>query len=139
MIELNEKALRRRAKELFGAAGGIHDSAARALLLFYSAECGLKAIYMSRYMLKTTASVNGAVQSAASYKHSIDKLIRVLRIPPASLPHSPGKLALRAPPGEEVYVGDLNQVWRYGATLVTPNSAIPWLESVVAYVLKELR
>lgn len=139
MIELSDKALRRRAKELHGAAGGVEEEASRALLLFYAAECGLKAIYMQKFMLKTTSSSNAAAKSPASFKHNIDDLIKALKLPPVTLAHSPGKLTLRPPVIGDVHVGDLNQVWRYGATLATPNSAVQWLETVVAYALKELR
>lgn len=139
MIELNDKALKRRAKELHGAANLLGEEASRALLLFYAAECGLKAIYMQKFMLKTTASSNAAAKSPASFKHNLDDLIKALKLPPRSLSHTPGKLSLRAPAMDEVHVGDLNQVWRYGATLATPNAAVQWLETVVAYALKELR
>lgn len=46
VIELNDKALKRRAKELHSAANLLIEEESRALLLFYAAECGLKAIYM---------------------------------------------------------------------------------------------
>lgn len=139
MIELNDKTLRRRAQELHVAAAALADPASKALLLFYAAECGLKAIYMRKFKLKTTASSNGSAKAISSFKHNIDAIIRALKIPPIALAHSPGNLSLKAPAVAEVYVGDLNQVWRYGATLATPNNAVPWLEAVVAYALKELK
>lgn len=139
MIELNDKALKRRAKELHGAASSLDEESSRALLLFYAAECGLKAIYMQKFMLRTTASSNAAAKSPASFKHNLDDLIKALKLPPRALRHSPGKLSLRPPATDDIRVGDLNQVWRYGATLATPNTAVQWLETVVAYALKELR
>ncbi|MBU1377845.1 MAG: hypothetical protein KKA30_17890 [Alphaproteobacteria bacterium] len=94
---------------------------------------------MRKFKLKNTASSNGSAKPTSSFKHNIDAIIKALKIPPIALAHSPGGLSLKAPAAGEVYVGDLNQVWRYGATLATPNNAVPWLEAVVAYALKELK
>jgi hypothetical protein len=138
LIDLPQKTLRRRARELFGAAAEVTDLDSRALLLFYAAECGLKAIYMARNVLKTTSAAHAA-RSAASFNHRLDEIIVALKIPAATLAHQPGALSLRAPASTTVAVGELNQVWRYGATLAAPNIAVPWLEAVVTYALKELR
>ncbi|WP_326879943.1 hypothetical protein [Aliidongia sp.] len=109
-------------------------------MLFYAAECGLKAIYMAKNVLKTTSATNAAAtRSASSFNHRLDDIIVALKIPRSAIEHQPGALNLRTPPNTPVAVGELNQVWRYGATLATPNFAVPWLETVVAYTLKELR
>src|SRR3546814_18952251 len=84
---------------------------------------------MQRYMLKTTMSSNRVAKSPASFKHNIDELILSLKLRPMILSHSPGRLSLRSPVTQEVRVGDLNQVWRYGAALPTPNNAFQFLEA----------
>src|SRR3546814_17494758 len=83
----------------------MNEEASRALLLFYAAECGLKAIYMQRFMLKTTMSSNRVAKSPASFKHNIDELILALKLRPMILSHSPGRLSLRSPRSEERRVG----------------------------------
>jgi hypothetical protein len=138
LIEISQKTLRRRAHELARSAQDVDDAYSRALLLFYAAECGLKAVYMAVNVLKTTGASHSA-PAAASFSHRLDDLIIALRIPASSLLPRPSPVHLRAPPNTTVAVGELNQIWRYGESVVQPNDCVDWLERVVAYVTKELR
>lgn len=136
MIELPQKALKRRYHELYKAALEVSNENLRALLLFYSAECGLKAIYMARNALKTTAASH-TVKSASSFNHRLDDLIVALRIPSATIATRPSDLAIRGSTNA-VSVGELNQVWRYGGSLAAQTAVSAWLEAVVLYAKKEL-
>ena len=136
VIDLPQKALRRRSQELAKAASEVSNENSRALLLFYSAECGLKAIYMAKNALKST-SASHSVKSASSFNHRIDDLIIALKVPSATVAPRPADLALKGTT-TVVSVGELNQVWRYGGSLADQTTILIWLEAVVAYAKKEL-
>lgn len=136
MIDLSDKALRRRAFELAKAADEVSDGSSRALLLFYSAECGLKAIYMRRNSLKSTESSNAA-RSASSFSHRLDDLIVILRLPAATVAPRPADLTVKGAP-QPAAVGELNQIWRYGGALAAHDAVVNWLERIVTYLKKEL-
>ncbi|MBB1248217.1 hypothetical protein [Rhizobium sp. G21] len=134
MIDLPQKALKRRAGELAKAAGEVTNENSRALLLFYAAECGLKAIYMARNVLRTTSSSHSA-RAATYFVHRLDELIVELKIPASTIAPRPASCVFA---GKAVPVGELNQVWRYGGTLEDQPAVLKWLEILVAYVKKEL-
>lgn len=136
MIDLTQKALRRRSHELANAACNVADEKARALLLFYSAECGLKAIWMAKNALQKTSSSHSA-RSATSFVHKLDDILVALRVPTTTIATRPSVLTLQDPPGS-VSVGELNQVLRYGGTLTDQAGVMVWLEALVSYVKKEL-
>lgn len=122
------KTLKRRAREL--AAASCSDDNAEALLLFYSAECGLKALYMSRNSMRNANDAN-AMPAARSYGHKLDQLISVLKIPPSALPLRPTGLTLRN--GARIAVADLHQAWRYGERIVNHPDVVTWLKSIISY------
>ncbi len=134
MIDLPQKALRRRAGELAKAAGEVTNQNSRALLLFYAAECGLKAIYMANNVLHTTSSSHTA-KAATFFVHRLDDLIVELKVPASTIAPRPASCMFQ---GKAVAVGELNQVWRYGGTLEEQPAILSWLENLVAYVRKEL-
>jgi len=136
VIDLTQKALRRRTNELAEAASAVTDDKARALLLFYAAECGLKAIWMAKNALQKTSSSHSA-PSASSFVHRLDDILIQLRVPATTVATRPLVLTLQDPPGS-VKVGQLNQVLRYGGTLTDQAGVMAWLESLVSYVKKEL-
>lgn len=137
LIHLNDRALRRRAKELYAASQQPVDPDSRALLLFYAAECGLKALYLRYYKLTDTGASTASAQSASWYNHRLDDLITALRIARRAVPPRPDAITLRG--GTSTNVDSLHQVWRYGAVLEPAPPVLEWLGGVVEYVLGELR
>lgn len=137
LLDVNAAALRRRLMDMAAAADCV-DAASGRLLRFYALECGLKAMFMQRYKLKTTADrTSASKRSASEFKHNIDQIIRHIGIPPARLAHVP--TAMHNSEGHAVPVSELHQAWRYGATVVAPDAADQWLSDGVAYVMGELR
>jgi hypothetical protein len=60
LLDFAYKTFRRRTTELAAAASKDIDKASKGVLLFYAAECGLKAVYMSRNSLRLTSDKNAA-------------------------------------------------------------------------------
>lgn len=121
---------------MHAAAQQLAEAESRALLLFYAAECGLKALYLQKFRLKDTSSTNASAREAAYFNHRLDSLIVALRVAPQTLPPRPSELTLRS--GTAINVDTLHQAWRYGAPLATEQPVIGWLEKVIEYALKEL-
>lgn len=133
LINPSALALRRRSEELFASAGReqSHNADSAALLLFYAAECGLKAIYMLRNNLKTTDEVRGNALSARSYGHNIRNLIQALNISRASIRACPQIVIKRT--GQ---VGDpaiLHEAWRYGEKIHHTSAVCEWLTSLIEW------
>jgi hypothetical protein len=137
LIHLNDRALRRRAKELYAASQQPVDPDSSALLLFYAAECGLKALYLRYYKLRDTGADSASARPASWYNHRLDDLIIALRIAERIVPPRPTSLTLRD--GLTTSVDSLHQVWRYGAVLEPAAPVLAWLQKVVEYVIRELR
>ena len=127
MIRFSASALRRRAKELKAAAARekAHNLDAAALLMFYAAECGLKAVHMSRNGLKDTDEERGGARAASRYGHRIHDLAGDLRVPVA-LAKPPAQIALM-PGGQVVAVERYHEVWRYGGRIDTTVLLFEWL------------
>jgi hypothetical protein len=134
MISPPQKTLRRRAHELNLSATRERDKDAdtAALLLFYAAECGLKAIHMQRHNLKTTSDARGSVDCAEDYGHRIDKLINDLRIPKSIVSGAPSIMLVRT--GDSAKVKHLHEAWRYGEKIKATETIFEWLSSIVKWV-----
>ncbi len=96
---------------------------AHRLLLFYSVECGLKAVYLKRMNLDLFDS---STVSEKMFSHDINHLLdelkagRGLRLTShfeLPLYKKNGKLISRKPLSSE-----LNQAWRYGGKLIDPEN-----------------
>lgn len=133
MIDPSMPTLRRRAKELQAAASRelANDQDAGALLLFYAAECALKASYMQRNNLKNSGESRAGALPARSFLHNLQRLIDALNIPRASLNVAPPKMLTRS--GLPVDVSSLHQAWRYGEKINETVLICEWLNSIVEW------
>jgi len=129
-------ALKRRAEEL-------HSSACRempvnpecgGLLLFYAAECSLKAAYMYKNNLRHTGEQRGQYKAARSFVHNLKDLVTALNIPAASLPKTPEVFLVRN--GERNEISDLHQAWRYGEKIRETATIIQWLTKLIEWCKK---
>jgi hypothetical protein len=130
-IDPNHKTLRRRSTELRSASDACPDQDTRALLLFYAAECMLKALYMMRFSLRSTSAENAKAKSARFYAHRLDNLLIALQTRNSDCPARPGVIQLKN--GEPIDVGQLHEAWRYGEKVDQQHGVIAWLGQVIAY------
>ncbi|WAP56394.1 hypothetical protein [Streptomyces sp. S465] len=117
VLHVGVKALRRRRDELRGSAesieahGELGDLATVGLLLFYSAECGLKERLLCRQKLRGTEALEPT--------HDLRKLAKDLNLP-RTLGARLDRLQscrLHASGSKAIPLADLHQAWRYGAKL----------------------
>jgi len=81
------------------------------MLLFYTVECGLKALYMKRNNLKNTGIDNPSNESASHFGHDLNRILAKLIINKKI----PKTLAIN--PEQQIEPADLHAVWRYGRNL----------------------
>jgi hypothetical protein len=118
-VHVSVGALRRRRDQLSSAADSVDanatqgDVATVCLLLFYAAECGLKAQLLLRQGHRNTTALEEDVQ------HDLRRLAKQLRLPRivgARLDRLQScKLSSSA--GDTIALAELHQAWRYGAKL----------------------
>jgi len=133
MIDPSATTLRRRSNELqiAGHRQLETDPDSGALLLFYAAECALKALYMQRNNLKNTDDARGGVSSARSYVHYLLRLIGALNIPRASVKVPPPIILSRS--GISINISDTHQAWRYGEKINDTSVICEWLNSIIEW------
>lgn len=133
MVDLNLKALRRRSRELHDSYGREESSNldSAALLLFYSAECGLKSIYMERNNLRDTSSSTISAESARSFGHNLIALVKILNVPASKV--GPPPIAKTVRVSAPVAVVALHEAWRYGEKLTPTEDICEWLISIVKW------
>ncbi len=136
MINPTFRTLKRRGVELRGAANNCEDEDSAALLLFYSAECLLKALYISTFSLKDADHSTASTVSARSYSHQLDRIMKALRIRPVDVPPRPSSMQLRN--GNKLEVGDFHQAWRYGEKVDGHHDVVQWLQNIITYVENRL-
>ncbi len=93
---------------------------AHRLLLFYAVETGLKAVVLKQEALSHTQD------RFFEIKHDLNKILRDLRVGRnLYLPNSILLMDLKDHPNPKrnIRIGDLNQVWRYGAKAVNPTDS----------------
>jgi len=117
------------------AASTVKEGAAAALLLFYSAECGLKAAILDRHGLRSTSQLPPEFRS-----HDLQRLAKELRLPPQLR----GRMRPCASQKEDlgpVAFGDLHQAWRYGHALKKDHEeqAVTVLRELSDWCQRELR
>jgi hypothetical protein len=125
--------LRRRSEELFASAERErpHNIDSAALLLFYAAECGLKAAYMLQNNLKVADEERGNSRSARSYSHNIRSLIQALNISRASIKPSPQIVIQRSGQTGDPVI--LHEAWRYGEKIRDTGAVCEWLVSLIEW------
>ncbi|MEU9832030.1 hypothetical protein AB0D67_10880 [Streptosporangium sp. NPDC048047] len=111
------------------------EGASAALLLFYSVECGLKAVLLDQRNLRSTSELQKDLKS-----HNLRVLAKVLLLP-RSLCEQMVDCAGRRGPGERVDFGDLHQAWRYGRALEKKSEerAVAVLRELLSWCQQELR
>ncbi|MFJ2199615.1 hypothetical protein ACWGK6_40090 [Streptomyces violaceusniger] len=117
VLHVGVKDLRRRRDELRGSAesieaqGELGDLATVGLLLFYSAECGMKERLLIRQKLRGTESLDPT--------HDLRKLAKDLNLPRTLATRLDRLQSCRrhASARGAVSLADLHQAWRYGAKL----------------------
>lgn len=120
--------LRDQARHLFECSGNKDaPPAAACLLLFYAAECGLKAAILRHEGKRSTADLSAAQGGASLYSHNLDTLQRdlVLRLSGAEAPvrlrrcarAASGRGGKAIPQAGPVDYHQLHEAWRYGVTL----------------------
>jgi hypothetical protein len=135
LINPASKTFRRRTIEL-AATTSCNDADADALILFYAAECALKALYMSVNSLKLASDANGARNSARSFGHRLDLLITELKIAPKDVPSKPPALKLKS--GAPINVRHLHEAWRYGDKIQMHAEVVAWLKTILKFVHERL-
>ncbi len=136
MIAPPFRALRRRARELQEAAERerTQDEDTAALLLFYAAECALKAAYMDQHQLADTASETAQAPAASSFGHDLVRLIEALRVPAGAIGPLPAVTLQRS--GAACHRRALHEAWRYGEKISDTRSVFEWLSSIVIWARK---
>lgn len=140
MIVFSQRELTRAWKRAREAANKLPRSNAHRLLLFYAAECGLKATYLKRQNQDLLDSFIGE-----ALKHNLNRVLDRLNVgAQLKLPDDLQLQSLRGKDGammaRHCSCGDLNQVWRYGGELVQPqDSEIEiQLEKINEWIAKEI-
>lgn len=123
MVDVGVRQLRRsrdRLERRADAAQNEDDPQTAGLMLFYSAECGLKAEILTRSGSRDTTQLPGQLRS-----HDLRELAKELRLPASSWNAltacrrrgARGGAAQAAKPAPPVDSSSLHQAWRYGADL----------------------
>lgn len=114
MIIITRRELTRAFKSLVKAAECQSRDNSHRLLLFYAVECGLKSLYLKRVCKDVidgpTANLLGG--------HNLNKAMSELRFNDSL--HLPKKMSLsevNQTHSRQLHCGQLNEVWRYGASL----------------------
>ncbi|GAA3507565.1 hypothetical protein FHR32_001183 [Streptosporangium album] len=117
------------------ASHALEEGASTALLLFYSVECGLKAILLDRRNWRSTSDLPKHLKS-----HNLHDLAKELLLP-SPLCELMVDCTGRKGPGERVAFGDLHQAWRYGRALEKKGEerAIAVLRELLGWCQRELR
>ncbi|GHH70153.1 hypothetical protein GCM10017673_21570 [Streptosporangium violaceochromogenes] len=117
------------------ASKAMEEGAPAALLLFYGAECGLKAAILDRLALDSTSRLPQELKS-----HNLHRLAKELRLAP-QLCKRISPCASHKDDGEPVAFGDLHQAWRYGRALKKDHEeqALAVLRELVDWCQRELR
>ncbi|WP_436762687.1 hypothetical protein [Streptosporangium sp. V21-05] len=117
------------------ASSAVQGGAAAALLLFYSAECGLKAALIERLGLRSTSQLPPEFRS-----HDLQRLAKELRLAPQLCGRMRPCASLKEDKGP-VPFGDLHQAWRYGHALKKDHEeqALAVLHELLIWCQRELR
>jgi hypothetical protein len=118
-------------KKAFTMHGKVYKKAfdnSHRLILFYAAECGLKALFLKQRNLKDTNSS----QLAKTYSHQLDKIVKDC--------HIPAFVATFDNPGGKYPIKNFHEHMRYGVLIPNPplQSQFAYLEAIVNELEKQL-
>lgn len=92
-------------------------SSVHLLLLFYSVECGLKALILKHIKKNTTEDLNNFID-LSKHGHNINKLLKeLLKLHSSPQFHHMSFPALPYDRSKSATVSQYNQVWRYGVNV----------------------
>jgi len=109
------------------------------LLLFYAAECGLKAVYLKQQNCEILDDLVGK-----QVQHDLNRVLTILRVGAEYfLPTQMSLSQIAVKGGQQqrpCQAGTLNQVWRYGGVLigVTDTQVEKQLEKINEWIGKEI-
>ena len=97
------------------------------LLLFYAAECGLKAVLVRSKGVRTTAGLD-------ELTHNFSGMLRDLKIPPTVI-SVPPRFKLRGYASFSFESHAAHEAWRYGADIDTVDEAelVKWLRTLCSF------
>lgn len=140
MIPISNRELIKAWRELREASLTENRTNPHRLLLFYAAECGLKAVYLRE---------NGADildgEIANELRHDLNRVMDKLRIGKEYRLPTPLTLKPLRKAGTELHrsasCGDVNQIWRYGSNSTKPGDKVleQALEKVNEWIAGELK
>ncbi len=141
MIPFTRRELTRAWRDAQSASQAECRGNPHRLLLFYAAECGLKAVYLKQNSLEF---IDGEVGRQLS--HDLNRVMGLLRISnayflPSGLKLPPIKQKDRVEKQRNCEVGELNQVWRYGGVLMGDADKLveQQLEKINGWIAEEIR
>lgn len=146
MIPFSRQELVRAYRGAYNASKVIPRTNAHRLLLFYAAECGLKAVWLRQ---QNKNILDEPILTRIDKKpvlHDLNKMLDLLRAgKERMLPNDLNLPDLKTTGGATLKrkhtQGELNQAWRYGGSLTQPNcdnTLEAALENLNSWIEKEL-
>jgi hypothetical protein len=111
VISFTDRELQKAWRENQQAAKVGTRTNAHRLLLFYSVECGLKAVLLKRQSKDCTDSCPELVEVQHDINKLLDKLCAGEKL---KLPRQLGMKPLKKNQERKFSCGEINQMWRYG-------------------------
>lgn len=107
-----------------------------SLLLFYAAECGLKAAWIRRNNLRNTSQFDASAQP--NPRHDLILLVKNLKLP-AAMANAKAGFRLKRD-GTAVDTAALHEAWRYGVEVLPLDETIvvTWLQALCQWAKGEL-
>ena len=141
MVPFSRRELTRAWKYSHSTSKAAIRTDAHRLLLFYSVECGLKAVQLRQLNLDVIDA-----NTAREHSHDLNSLLTVLRLGKENhLPLVLKLTPLKAKDGTEIArnfaIGALNQIWRYGGALTSAENSLleATLEKINVWIAKEIQ
>jgi len=138
VIPFTDRELQKAWRENQRAAKVETRTNAHRLLLFYSVECGLKAVLLKRQSKDCTDSCRELLE----VRHDINKLLDKLAAgEKLKLPSQLSMKPLKNNQERELSCGEINQMWRYGGGCenIKDNELEKKLLDILSWIAQELQ
>lgn len=147
MITFSRQELESAWRNAYKAANVVQRTNAHRLLLFYSAECGLKAAWLRQQNKSILDMPMLDEKTDQPVKHDLNKMLDTLKAGkeirlPIDLKLPSVKGANKQTLSRGCGPGQLNEAWRYGGKLEVPHDDVALeraLEGVYKWLIGELR